>query len=470
MLTTHRQSFNRHLIHVFHGKSAANLIVDTVLTDAKAYVGNRVVGCCIAIDNGRIFRIAKEPNMPRAERKINLKSRLVLPGLIDAHVHLRDERKAYKEDFYSGTAAAAAGGFATVLDMPNNDPVTMSAKALQNRMKIAQSRILTNVGFFSEFPKDLKEIEHIVGEGAVAFKLYMAEQIGGLNISEDDAILAAFKILSKVSVPVAVHAEDKNLLETAKRKLTSAGRNGVDAFVEAHSEDVEAKAVERLLGIAKRAGTRVHFCHISSRKGLHTIRAAKSSGMPVTCETTPHNLLLSVDDLAETGSVALTVPPVRDKKQIEALWAGARNGSIDIIASDHAAHTLAEKKTRNVWEAKTGIPGLETTLPLLLTEVKRGRLSIAKLVRLMSEKPAEIFGLKDRGSLKEGNPADMTVVDLDIENEIDSSEFRSKAKYSPFNGWKVTGKAVKTFVCGQLVMDEGQIVANAGSGHLIRRA
>jgi dihydroorotase (multifunctional complex type) len=446
------------------------LIVDTVFTDAKAYVDNRVVDCCIAIDNGKIFRIGKESNMPKAERKIALKYHLVLPGLIDAHVHLRDERNAYKEDFYSGTAAAVAGGFTTVLDMPNNDPVTMSAEALRNRMKIAESRILTNVGFFSEFPRDLEKIERIVGEGAVAFKLYMAEQIGGLDISEDDAVFTAFRILSTMGVPVVAHAEDRGMLEMAKRRLMSAGRNDADAFVEAHSESVEARAVERLLGISKRAGNRVHFCHISSRKGLDMICAAKNSGMSVTCETTPHNLLLSVDDLVKVGSAALTMPPVRNKKHIEALWAGVKNGSIDILASDHAPHVLAEKNTRNMWEAKTGIPGLETTLPLLLTEVKRGRLSIAELVRLLAERPAEIFGLKGRGRIEEGNAADLTVVDLDIGYEIDASEFRSKAKFSPFDGWKVVGKAVKTIVCGQLVMDEGQIVANAGSGRIIRRA
>ncbi|MEM3609226.1 MAG: amidohydrolase family protein, partial [Candidatus Bathyarchaeia archaeon] len=241
-------------------------MVDLILNNAKVYVNKEIVECSIAIDKGKIFKIGKEANMPKAESKVDLKGLLVLPGLIDAHVHLRDEGKAYKEDFYTGTAAAAAGGVTTVLDMPNNNPVTMSAKTLKNRMKIAERKILVNVGFFSEFPKNMKEIREIVTEGAVAFKLFMAEQVGGLNIDDDDALQRAFEIVSKLKVPVAVHAEDKALLEKARSELEGSRRNDIEAFLKAHSEEVEVKAVEHLLTIAKRAGTHLHFCHISTDK------------------------------------------------------------------------------------------------------------------------------------------------------------------------------------------------------------
>jgi dihydroorotase-like cyclic amidohydrolase len=164
------------------------------------------------------------------------------------------------------------------------------------------------------------------------------------------------------------------------------------------------------------------------------------------------------------------MPPVREKHHMAALWEGIRDGSIDIIASDHAPHMLEEKQAKSVWDVKVGIPGLETTLPLLLTEVERGRLAIADIVRLMAENPAETYCLKDRGCLKEGNHADLTVVDLNKEYKIDSSRFHSKAKYSPFDGWLVRGKPVKTFVNGRLIMDEGEIVAKPGSGAVIRGA
>ena len=160
-----------------------------MLTNAKAYLNGQIIDCSIAIEEDKIFKIGKETQMPNADQKIDLKNLLVLPGLIDEHVHLRDEGKAYKEDFQTGTAAAAAGGFTTILDMPNNEPVTMSLETLRNRMAIAERKVLVNVGFYSEFPKKLAEAKVIVSEGAVGFKLFMGSQIGGLNIDDDQAYM-----------------------------------------------------------------------------------------------------------------------------------------------------------------------------------------------------------------------------------------------------------------------------------------
>jgi len=445
------------------------LIVDLVLSNAKAYLKKEIVDCSLAIDDGKILKIGKEAIMPKAQAKTDLKNLLVLPGLIDAHVHLRGQEKAYKEDFYSGTAAAAAGGITTVLDMPNNDPVTMSAETLRNRMAEAKKKVLVNVGFYSEFPRNVEEIAKIVEEGTVAFKLFMTEQVGGLNIDDDHALVEAFKIISGLKISVAVHAEDKTTLKKAEDEFKRANRNDIEAFLKVHSESAETRAVKRLLNIVKQTNVHMHFCHISTQEGLEAVIDGKKSRMPITCEATPHHLLLSVDDLKRTGTLALTVPPVREKHHSTALWDGIKKGWIDILASDHAPHTLQEKKAKVVWDVKVGIPNLETTLPLMLTEVKRGRLSIADVARLMAEKPAEIFKLKGRGCLKEGNHADLTVVDLKRKYKIEASKFHSKAKYSPFDQWIVEGKPVKTFVNGQLIMDEGEIVAKGGSGKIIRR-
>jgi dihydroorotase (multifunctional complex type) len=447
----------------------ADLIVDSVLANAKAYLDKAIVDCSIAINNSRILKVGKETNMPKADTKIDLKNLLVLPGLIDVHVHLRDEGKAYKEDFHSGTAAAAAGGISTVFDMPNNEPATMSVESLRNRMKIAEERILVNVGFFSEFPKNMEEIGGIIKEGCVGFKLFLANQVGGLNIQSDHALLEAFKIVGESKVPIALHAEDGAAIKEAEYKLKRADCNDIDAFLLAHSENVEEKSVRRVLNITKQAGARLHFCHTSTRNGLEAIVDAKRSGMPITCEVTPHHLFLSVEDLRRVGTLGITMPPVREKDQITALWDGVRNGWVDILASDHAPHSRKEKEMESVWDVKVGIPGLETTLPLLLTEVRRGRLSVGDIVVLMSENPAKILKLEDRGHLREGSRADLTVIDLHKKYKIDASQFHSKAKYSPFDGWMVEGKPIKTFVNGQLIMDEGEIVAKAGSGQIIRR-
>ncbi len=445
------------------------MVVDSVLANAKAYIGKALVDCSIAIEDGKIVKIGKETHMPRADVKVNLGNLVVLPGLVDVHVHLRDEGKAYKEDFYSGTAAAAAGGVTTVFDMPNNDPVTMSVATVRNRMRIAENRVLVNVGFYSEFPRGFGEIEKIVGMNVVGFKLFMAEQVGGLNINDDQALLEAFRIVGRLNVPIAVHAEDQTSLKRVEDELKRSKRNDIDAFLKAHSENVEAKAVKHLLNIAEKTRVHLHFCHVSTEEGLEAIIEARKSGMPVTCEATPHHLFLSIDDLRRIGTLALTVPPIRAKYTMLALWDGIRNGWIDVLGSDHAPHSLKEKEAESVWDVKTGIPGLETMLPLLLSEVKHGRLSIGDVVRLMSENPAKIFKLKGKGYLREGNRADLTVVDLRRKYKIDSSEFYSKAKYSPFDGRVVEGRAVKSFVKGQLIMDAGQIVAKRGSGEVLRR-
>ena len=443
------------------------MIVDLVLSNAKAYVNREIIDCSLAINDGKIFKIGKETNMPKAQVRSELKNLLILPGLIDVHVHLRDEEKAYKEDFYSGTAAAASGGVTTILDMPNNKPVTMSVKTLRNRMKLAKKKILVNVGFYSEFPKNMEEIKSVVDEGTVAFKLFMAEQVGGLNIDDDDALREAFSRVAKLKVLVAVHAEDKTELKKAEEELKRTKRNDIDAFLRAHSENVEVKAIRHLMKIAKQTNARIHFCHVSSESGLRAIIDGKKSNMPITCEATPHHLLLSVDDLKRSGTLALTMPPIREKPHAAALWNGIMNGWVDILGSDHAPHTLQEKYAKVVWDVKVGIPNLETTLSLMLTQVKQGKLSIGDVVRLMAERPAEIFNLNGRGYLKEGNNADITVVDLSKKYRIDTSKFYSKAKYSPFDHWVVEGKAVKTFVNGKLIMDDGEIVANAGSGSIL---
>ncbi len=445
------------------------MIVDSVFTNAKAYLGGQIVDCSIAIEETRIFKIGKETQMPNADKKINLQNNLVLPGLIDEHVHLRDEGRAYKEDFFSGTAAAAAGGFATVLDMPNNDPVTMSVETLRNRMRTAQRKILVNVGFYSEFPKKLIEFQGIVSEGAIGFKLFMGSQVGGLNIDDDQAMQEAFVEVAKLKAPVAVHAEDRALLTANEEKLKQAKKTGTADFLKAHTEGVELKAIQRLLKISEKTDLRVHFCHVSTMEGLKAIAEAKKSGRKVTCEVTPNHLLLSSDDLKNFGQLTIMAPPLRHRTHVEALWKGLEGGSVDALGSDHAPHTQSEKSAASIWDVKVGVPGLETTLPLIVTQVKKNRLTLAQAVQLLAEKPAEIYGLNDRGRLEPGKKADLTIVDFNRKFKIDASKFKSKAKYSPYNGWDVQGKVVKTIVNGQLVFDEGEIVAKGGIGSVVRR-
>jgi len=449
-------------------KEDKRLPVDKVLFNTKVFVPHGILEAGIAIDNGRIVRIAKETNLPQASTRLNMNGSLILPGIIDSHVHLRDQQLAYREDFTTGTAAAAAGGVTTVIDMPNNEPLTMDSQLLRERMQLAEKRILVNVAFNSAFPNRTKEIRKIVSEGAVGFKLYLLQQIGGINIDDEGALGRAFKAIAKASVPIAVHAEAKPTLEAAKEKMQNAGRDDAEAFLEAHPPEAEVKAIQHVTELAQNSDAHVHVCHVSSAEGLKAIQKAKRTKLNITCEVTPHHLLLTSRYLKKLGNLALMLPPLRSKADTEALWRALKQGLIDTVASDHAPHSMEEKTAKSIWDVKPGIAGLETMLPLMLTEVNKNRLTIAELVRLMSQRPAEIFHIKDRGRISEGCLADIVVVDVNREHKIDASQFHSKAKFSPFDGWKVKGKPVKTFVNGQLVMDEGEIVANPGTGRIIR--
>jgi dihydroorotase (multifunctional complex type) len=438
------------------------------LQNAKIYTVKGFIEAGIAINNGKIVKIAKETNLPKAMTRIDLEENLALPGLIDSHVHLRDEQLSYREDFLSGTKAAAAGGVTTVIDMPNNRPLTMSAENLRERMRLAETRVLVNVAFNSAFPTNIDEIHRIVDTGAVGFKLYLLQQLGGVNIDDDEALLNAFKAIGKMRVPIAVHAEDKDTIDKEKNNLQAQGRNDTNAFLEAHPPEAERKAVSRVADLAKKSGAHVHICHVSSELGLKAVLRARRTGCRITSEVTPHHLLLTVQNLKKVGNLALEIPPLRTRRDVSALWQALQKGFIDTIGSDHAPHSLEEKQSASTWDVKPGIVGLETMLPLLLTDVNRGRLTIGQLVQLTSEKPAEIYHLEHRGKLEAESLADITVVDLKKEHMIDASRFYSKAKFSPFDGWKVKGKASKTFVNGQLVMDDGEIVAEPGTGRIVK--
>jgi dihydroorotase (multifunctional complex type) len=444
------------------------VIVDSVLSNTKAYIKGEILECSIAIEEGKFFKIGRQPQMPNADQKIDLHGMLVLPGLIDEHVHLRDEERAYKEDFISGTAAASNGGFTTVLDMPNNQPVTNSVETLKNRIELAERRTIVNVGLYSEFPKNLAQLPQITAQGAVAFKLFMGNQVGGLNIDDDQALKDGFKTAGESGRVVAVHAEDKNQIAFNEQNLKRTKHEDARDFVLAHPEQTEVQSIERLLKTSEASKVHLHFCHITSQKGLEAVKEAKKAGRKVTCEVTPNHLMLSSADVERYGMMAIMAPPLRDRTHQEALLKGVSQGEVDTVGSDHAPHTLEEKSAASVWEVKVGVPGLETTLPLMLTLVRKNQLTMQRMVELLAEKPAEIYSLSSKGRLEQGKDADLIVVDYNLRWKIEASKFKSKAKFSPYNNWEVVGKPVKTFVNGVMAMDEGDIVIKPGTGKVIR--
>jgi dihydroorotase len=302
----------------------------------------------------------------------------------------------------------------------------------------------------------------------VGFKLYLQQHIGGVNVDDDQALLNAFEAVMKGRKPICVHAEDRSTIQKAEQKLKAEGKHDIAAFLKTHPAKAEEKAIKRITTIGGKARPHIHICHVSSSMGLKRALAARHAGNNVTCEVTPHHLLLTTRHLKKLGNTALELPPLRTNRDVKALWKGLTAGVIDTIASDHAPHSWKEKTAESVWDVKPGIAGIETMLPLMLTEVNRSHLTLQQLVKLACRNPARIFGFKDRGTLSQGCFGDITVVDVKKEYRIDASKFYSKAKFSPFDGWKVKGAPIKTFVNGRLVMDEGRIVAEPGTGGLLK--
>jgi dihydroorotase (multifunctional complex type) len=411
---------------------------------------------------GKIKKIGRKTNLPKAEENINAKRLIALPGLIDAHVHLRDLNLSYKEDFYTGTCAASVGGFTTVLDMPNTFPPTDSIERLKEKIELAKNKIIVNVGFHALPPKNPEEIDDMVKLGVKSFKLYF-------NLFKDEdlknnALKETLKKCALLNVPLTIHGEDGEKINKIKNFLLKKGKKDLYSFLKAHSKEIEVSGIKKALNLIKKEfkNGKAYFCHVSTLKSLNEIKKNK-----FLVEVSPHHLFLTKEKLLRLKGIALTLPPLRSKFEAEALWKKTIKGFVDVIASDHAPHTIEEKIKENYWEVSPGIPGLETTLPLLLTKVNQGEISLQKLAELLAYNPSRIFNLRLKGELKEGFNADITLINLKKHFKIESEKFFSKAKYSPFNGFKCVGKPVKTIVSGKLVMEDGEIIAEKGSGFII---
>lgn len=431
-------------------------IVDSIVS-GKIFWRGKLMDGAIAIDNGKIVDIGLEDNLPKADRYYRFIDKIVLPGLINVHVHLRDQDLSYKETFESGSMAASAGGFTTVLDMPNNSPPTDSPSRFKERVNLARNKIYVNVGFYSLFPKSFNEIYEIASLGPVGFKVYLNRPMGFIDPRDDETIKSYLKVCSGIKLPVVFHAEDYDMIRSLEEEFKSS--KGFIGFLKSHHINAEVKAVSRILNFVRETNCRVHIAHVTSGLIIDLISKFKDL---VTCEVTPHHLFLTWDYLKFLGGIGKMEPPLRSIFDVISLWIKVLNGVVDVIADDHAPHSIEEKIGDDFWMIKSGVPGLETTVPLMLTAVNYGLLDIECLVKLMSFNPSKIFNLKGKGSIDIGFDADFTIIDLHSDWIIDSSKFFSKAKFSPFDGFKVKGKVYSTFVNGVMVYCDGEILCKGG--------
>jgi dihydroorotase len=422
-------------------------MLDLCLSNCRVELDDKEI--CLGIKDGKIDSITNLP-LPAYET-LDLKGNLVLPGLIDSHVHLRDPGLTHKEDFRSGSAAAAAGGFTTVLDMPNNKPPTSTPQAFMKKRKIGEKKSLVDFGLHAGV-KDPYQIGALSELRPASFKIFM-------DLTDTTFLKEASVNLKRVDpeLPLSLHPEDPTTVHQTTMNIKKEGCESI-LYAQARPPLAEEIAVADAIELCQEMNQKIHLCHLSTKKSYKMAKNAQRMGLPLSFEVTPHHLFLDASYLERCGNLAKTNPPLRDVKHKLGV---SDLTEIDIIATDHAPHTLDEKN-QDVWNAPPGVPGLETALPLFLTLLNQGKLTLNNLKRLLCENPAIIFNIPHKGFLKKGMDADVVVVDLSKEGVIDPSKFLSKAKYSPFEGFKVKGMPVMTMVRGNLVMEEGEVLENQG--------
>ncbi|HXH82033.1 MAG TPA: allantoinase AllB [Candidatus Tectomicrobia bacterium] len=426
----------------------------------------------VAVDGGVIVAVAADGALPAARETIDARGRHVLPGVIDAHVHFREPGFEYKEDWASGTAAAACGGVTTVLEMPNTRPPTATPEALRLKQERAARGARVDYGLYGLLGADNADrLEALAAGGVIGFKCYMGETVGALPAPDDGVMLEEFQTAARLGLRVAVHAENNGIMQQMIRRLKAAGRTDPLAHVESRPALCAVEATSRALLFAEWTGAKLHICHESCKQTLPLICAARRRGVDVTVETCPHYLLLTSADMGRLGSVLRMNPPVRAAGHDAALWDALLDGTIDMISTDHSPHAIEEKTQPDIWHAVSGFPGVETAVPLMLTEVNRGRLTLERYVEVASANPARAWGLYPRkGALAPGSDADITIVDLARRGVIRGAALHSKSRITPFEGVEVAGLPVCTIVRGRVVMRDGAPVGEPGWGRPVTPA
>ncbi|MGI6256787.1 MAG: dihydroorotase [Anaerovoracaceae bacterium] len=400
----------------------------TLLTGGTILTKEGLQRMDISIDDHRVFAIGTEFDTESFEKVIHCDNFFIVPGFIDVHVHLREPGLSYKETIETGTAAAAKGGYTTVCSMPNVSPAPVDRKTLQKQLDLIKRDAKVKVIPYGAITADQS------GRGDLSAMEEMADNVlafsdDGRGVQGNDLMKEAMITAKKLGKIIVAHCEDEEY--------------------DTYNKESEWRQAKRDIRLVKETGCAYHICHVSTLETVELVRKAKAEGLPVTCETAPHYLVLDKEQIRDEGRFKMN-PPIRGRDDRQALIRGIQDGTIDMIATDHAPHSQEEKKG-NFQDSLFGIVGLETAFSVLYTKlVKEGLISFQNLMELMWGAPARVFGLSFQG-IAEGAPADLAVLDLNKEYTIDVGEFASKGRSTPFAGWEVTGKVVATMVDGEIV-------------------
>ena len=443
--------------------------------------GNELELSTIYIEDDKIkFIFPGKHNSLSVEREVDAEGNIIFPGFIDPHVHFDDPGFTVREDFETGTRSAAAGGITTIIDMPcTSIPPVTSGENFDYKLNIVKGKAYVDFAFWGgvtpgqiesgEYKKTLTDLKE---RGIVGVKFYT---VSGMELYPRMPVPymdKAFRFLKDLNLVCAVHAEDYYLVDFYSNFLRQNGRSDFESWAEGRVYEAEPEAIWSVVGIAEKVHNKLHIAHLSTGAGLEVIRWAKKHKLDVTTETCPHYLIFTVADLKILGSILKTSPPVRYEEDIDALWTGLKDGSIDFIATDHAAGKFPEEKSSsNIWDNYAGIPGTQLAVPLLITYgYYKGKVRLEEIQKLMSENAARRYGLyPDKGSIALGADADLTIVNLNEKWFVDPSKLESKGKYSVVAGKEMVGKVSKTILRGKLIYDEkAGITGEKGYGNFIK--
>ncbi|KZN24775.1 dihydroorotase [Haladaptatus sp. R4] len=400
----------------------------------------------IDTDAGRISAVGS--SLTESGEVVDATGKLLLPGAIDAHVHFRQPGFSHKETWETGSKSAAAGGVTTVVDQPNTNPPTVDATSFDEKAELAAESYVDygiNGGVTPDWNPDELFEKPILALGEV----FLADSTGKMGI-EEDLFRVAVERATDEYIVVTVHAENADLFDSDAKS-----RDDADAWSAYRTAEAEADAVERACKIGNDLDARLHIAHTSTPEGID---AAKDAG--ATCEVTPHHMLLSRDHLDELGTFGRMNPPLRSEERREEVFARVANGTVDMIATDHAPHTR-EEKDAGIWDAPSGVPGVETMLPLLLEQARKGNLSYERVADLTARNPSKVFGLPRKGRIEEGRMADLVFVDPDESREIRADDLHTNCDWTPFEGWKGVFPET-TMVRGHIVFEDGEFGEQIG--------
>lgn len=452
--------------------------VDVAVTGGLVVTEAGAAPLSVGIREGRISALVADPGALRArEEAVDARGLVVLPGVVEPHCHFWDPGPTEREDWRTGTAAAAAGGVTTCIEMPLSDPPTVDRDAFALKQRRAAEQAVVDYALWggivpASLPALAERLRDMRALGAVAYKAFMCWSATDYPPVDDGVLLAAMREIAAQGALLGLHAENDAIIAAAEAALAGAGRTDPQAHVASRPEIAEVEAIERAGVLAEATGARLYVVHVSSAAGVAAAQRVRARGVRITIETAPQYLTLDAGALDARGPYAKCAPPLRSRATVEALWEHVLAGRVDTIGSDHAPFTAAEKDAGrdDIWRAPNGLPGVQTMLPLVLSEgVHRRGLPLERVAALLSGTPARTFGLHPRkGAIAVGADGDLALVDLEREWTVSDAALLQKNRWSPYAGMTLRGQVVRTLVRGRTVYADGQLVGAAGEGRQVR--